>query len=65
MLVHRSVWRRIETPTNPDEGATSQKLLECLARHTDPGELMRTNHPLFLEKFNGKVGTRWDHADIL
>jgi hypothetical protein len=51
MLVQRPVWRRIEAPTDPDEGATSQKLLERRTRDTDPGELMRTNHPLLLEKF--------------
>jgi hypothetical protein len=51
MLIQRPVWRRIEAPTDPDEGATAQKLLERLTRDTDPGELMRANHPLLLEKF--------------
>ena len=57
MLVQRSVWGRIEAPTDPDEGAISQKLLERRTRDTDQGELMRADHPLFEEKFEGKVGT--------
>jgi hypothetical protein len=46
MLVQHFVWRRIEAPTDPDKSATPQKLLERLTRGTDPGELMRANHPL-------------------
>jgi hypothetical protein len=51
MLVQRSVWGGIEAPTDPDEGATAQKLLERVTCDADPGELMRANHPLFLKKF--------------
>jgi hypothetical protein len=51
MLVQRPVWRRIEAPTDPDQGATAQKLLERFTGDTDPGKLMRTNHPLLLKKF--------------
>jgi hypothetical protein len=40
MLVQRFVWRRIEAPTDPDESATPQKLLERLTRNTDPGEFI-------------------------
>ena len=39
MLVQRSVWGGIEAPTDPDEGATAQKLLERVTCDADPGEL--------------------------
>jgi hypothetical protein len=51
MLVQRSVWGGIEAPTDPDKGATAQKLLERVTCDADPGELMCTNHPLLLDKF--------------
>ena len=63
--VQCSVWRCIDTPTQPDEGDASQKLPKRLTRHTNAGKLMRANHPLRSQKFECLVCSLNSHGCIL